>query len=80
MPTSKVAISIDTSLLSRLDELVARQVFPNRSKAIQAAVEEKLHRLSRTQLATECAKLNPDEERALAEEGMEWELEQWPTY
>ncbi|HVA51276.1 MAG TPA: ribbon-helix-helix domain-containing protein [Pirellulales bacterium] len=80
MASSKVAISIDSSLLSRLDELIARRVFPNRSKAIQAAVEEKLQRLNRTQLAIECAKLDPAEEKRLAELGLEAELERWPAY
>lgn len=80
MPTSKVAITIDSGLLKELDQLIAKQVFPNRSKAIQIAIEDKLSRLRRTRLAIECAKLAPHEEAALAEEGMEMELERWPAY
>jgi metal-responsive CopG/Arc/MetJ family transcriptional regulator len=68
--TTKVAITIDKALLAKLDRLVERKLFPNRSKAIQAAVQDKLARLDRTRLARECAKLNPREEKALAEEGM----------
>ena len=68
MGRSKVAISLDESTLNRLDKLVQKQVFPNRSKAIQEAVVEKLARLERSRLAQECAKLDPALERALAEE------------
>lgn len=78
MATTKVAVTIDSTLLAELDTLVTQQVFPNRSRAIQAALEEKLTRLRRTRLARECAKLDPVEEQALAEEGMEQELETWP--
>jgi hypothetical protein len=44
------------------------------------AVAETLQRLSRTRLAREAAKLDPAEERALAEEGMATELATWPEY
>ena len=42
MSTAKIAISIDEQVLARLDRLVKTHIFPNRSKAIQAAVQEKL--------------------------------------
>ncbi len=45
MTTTKVAVTIDTTLLTEIDQLVAQQVFPNRSKAIQAALEDKLARI-----------------------------------
>ena len=80
MPTSKVAITIDSGLLKELDKLIAKQVFPNRSRAVQVALEDKLSRLKRTRLAIECAKLDPRTEAAVAEEGIEVELEQWPEY
>jgi len=80
MASAKIAITIDETTLHRLDRLVRNRVFPNRSKAIQDAVEEKLEKLERNRLARECAKLNPGVEQAMAEEGMEEELEQWPEY
>jgi metal-responsive CopG/Arc/MetJ family transcriptional regulator len=80
MARSKVAISLDRGTLKRLDRLVRRAVFPNRSQAIQAAVEEKLARLERRRLAQECAKLDPAFEKALAEEGMSEGLASWPEY
>jgi metal-responsive CopG/Arc/MetJ family transcriptional regulator len=80
MPRSKVAISLEENTLRRLDLLVKQAVFPNRSQAIQTAVEEKLERLDRSRLARECAKLDPAAEKALAEEGMSEELPAWPEY
>ena len=80
MGRSKVAISLDESTLHRLDELVQKQVFPNRSQAIQEAVAEKLARLQRSRLARECAKLDPAFEKALAEEGVSEDLAEWPEY
>ena len=80
MGTSKIAITIDNKLVKQLDNLVNSQVFPNRSKAIQKAVEEKLMRMEKSRLAQECAKLDPKYEQTLAEEGFSKELEDWPEY
>ena len=80
MARAKVAISLDENTLDRLDRLVKNQVFPNRSRAIQEAVEEKLSRLDRSRLARECAKLDPAFEKSLAEEGISEELAEWPEY
>ena len=80
MARSKVAISLDESTLNRLDHLVKRRVFPNRSQAIEEAVAEKLARLEKSRLAQECAKLDPRFERALAEEGLSEDMMEWPEY
>jgi metal-responsive CopG/Arc/MetJ family transcriptional regulator len=80
MPRAKVAISLDASTLERLDKLVARAVFSNRSQAIQEAVEEKLSRMEKSRLARECAKLDPTFEKALAEEGLSEDATEWPEY
>jgi len=80
MATAKVAITIEKSTLIELDKLVDDNVFPNRSRAIQEAVAEKLQRLRRSRLARECSKLDPEFEKAIAEEGMGEEVEQWPVY
>ena len=80
MGRSKVAISLDGSTLKRLDKLVQKQVFPNRSQAIEEAVAEKLDRLEKSRLAEECAKLDPAFEKALAEEGLSEDLAEWPKY
>ncbi|MBI4353276.1 MAG: CopG family transcriptional regulator [Candidatus Omnitrophica bacterium] len=80
MNAAKVAISLDRSLLTRLDQLVRAHVFPNRSRAIQTAVQEKITRLDRSRLARECAKLDPRFEQKMAEEGFSRELDEWPRY
>jgi len=80
MSTAKIAITIEEDVLDRLDKLVLSNVFPNRSKAIQEAIKEKLSRVDRSRLARECAKLDPAIEKALAEEGFSREIEGWPEY
>jgi metal-responsive CopG/Arc/MetJ family transcriptional regulator len=80
MSTSKIAITLQRETLKRLDRLVKGRVYPSRSRAIQAAVEEKIARIEQNQLARECDKLDPLEEKSLAEEGISQELEQWPEY
>jgi len=80
MSRVKVAITIDRQTLQRVDGLVSRKAFPSRSRAIQEAVAEKLARMERSRLASECAKLDPKFEKALAEEGLGRELETWPEY
>jgi len=80
MAASKIAITIDDNLLKRLDMLVKSNCFPNRSKAIQEAVTEKLMRIDKSRLARECDKLDPEFEQSMAEEGISMELEEWPEY
>ena len=70
MPKTKVALTIDAELLDRVDDLVARRWFRNRSQAVEAALAEKLAWLARTRLAEETAKLDPREEQRLADEGL----------
>ena len=80
MASVKVAVTIDSETLKRVDALVAKKVFPNRSRAVQTAVAEKLARMGRNRLAEECAKLDPAYEQALADEGLSQELDNWPAY
>lgn len=68
MSAAKVAITIDPGLLSIVDRWVKQGRYPNRSQAIQAALREKLERWKRTRLSEELLKLDPKEERAMAEE------------
>ena len=80
MPKTKVALTLDTELLERVDELVAKQRFRNRSQAVEAALADKVTRLARTRLARESAKLNPKDEKRLADEGLVDTLDAWPEY
>jgi Arc/MetJ-type ribon-helix-helix transcriptional regulator len=80
MPKTKVALTIDSALLERVDELVDQRRFRNRSQAFEAALADKLQRLARTRLARESAKLNPRDEKRLADEGLADDLASWPEY
>ena len=80
MSVAKVTISIESSLLRRVDHLVKARVFSNRSQAIQAAVEEKVSRLDSNRLVQECAKLDKAQEQALADEGLASEVSGWLEY
>jgi Arc/MetJ-type ribon-helix-helix transcriptional regulator len=74
MATAKIAISLNEGTVKKLDRLVKNRIFPSRSKVIQNAVEEKLKKLEKGRLARECAKLALEFEKALAEEGLSYEL------
>ena len=80
MAKTKLAITLETSMVNELDQLVSKRRFANRSQAIESAVAEKLARIAKTRLATECAKLDPREERTLAEEGLAGSRDTWPEY
>jgi metal-responsive CopG/Arc/MetJ family transcriptional regulator len=80
MPTAKIAISLDNSLLKEVDSLVKKKIYANRSNVIQEAVREKLLKINKSRLAKECAKLDVDFEQSLAEEGFSQELKTWPEY
>ena len=80
MSVAKVTISIESSLLEKVDRFVHDRIYSNRSQAIQVAVKEKVERLDRNRLARECAKLDKEEERAFADLGLASEVEQWPEY
>ena len=58
MPKTKVALTLDSELLERVDELVDRRRFRNRSQAIEAALADKLERLARFGVLGEV--LNPE--------------------
>ena len=80
MAKTKLAVTLEAALVDELDQLVAERRFPSRSQAIEVAVAEKIERLAKTRLARECAKLDPDEERAMAEEGLAGSRDTWPEY
>jgi metal-responsive CopG/Arc/MetJ family transcriptional regulator len=80
MAKLKVAVTLDSGVLDRVDLLVQEHQFPNRSRMIETALLEKLERIERTRLARECAKLDPTEERALVDEGLAEDVGAWPAY
>ena len=63
---------------SDLDRGVLQGRYPNRSRALQSAVDLLVEREKRSRLARELAKLDRGEEQRLAEEGLG--DESWPQY
>lgn len=78
MGVTKVAITLEEKTLKEVDRLVRERRYPNRSRAVQAALEEMMRRRSRARLTEETAKLDVAEEQALAEEGVGDEA--WAEY
>ena len=76
----KLAITLDEDLFREMDLLVEKKIFPSRSRMIGEALREKLERVRMEKLTEECAKLDPDFEKVLAEEGISGEVKEWPEY
>ncbi|CAA6820820.1 MAG: Unknown protein [uncultured Sulfurovum sp.] len=80
MTRAKIAITIDQVLLELLDSLVQNKTFNNRSQAINTALKEKLSRIQKTRLELECQKLVMEDERELADIGIEEDFREWDKY
>ena len=57
MAKTKVAVTLDSQTVRRVDRLVRDARYPNRSQAIEAAVAAQLERLEGRRLAEECGSL-----------------------
>jgi len=68
MSTAKVAITLEEDFLKEIDRWVSEGKYPNRSKAIQETLNEKITNWRWKRLIEEVSKLNPKEEQAMAEE------------
>ena len=80
MPTVKLAVTIDEGVIRDVDRWIAAGEYPNRSRALQAALLElRDRRARRRRLLRELAKLNYREERELAEERLRAEAI-WPEF
>ena len=80
MNAAKIAISIEPSLLKRVDSLVSQKLFRSRSEIFQIAVSEQIERFDEDVLSRECAKLDPIEEQTFADCGLSNDLTEWPAY
>ena len=79
MATTRVVISLDEQLLRELDRWVAEGEFPSRSRAVQTALTVLKERRTDRAFLEELAKLDPVEERALADEFLGGAAA-WPEY
>jgi Arc/MetJ-type ribon-helix-helix transcriptional regulator len=66
----KVAVTLDKRTVEDLDRWVREGKYPNRSRALQTAVDLLADREKRFRLARELSKLDCEEERRMAEEGL----------
>ena len=71
MVKNRIVVEIDSELLAGIDEFIDQQRFVDRGEFVEAAVSRQVVRLRRDRLAEACLRLDPDEERGLAEEGIE---------
>lgn len=67
---TKIAVTLDQKTVADLDRWVREGRYPNRSRALQSAVDMLSEREKRSRLARELAKLDPQEENRMAEEGL----------
>jgi Arc/MetJ-type ribon-helix-helix transcriptional regulator len=74
----KIAVTLEQRTVADLDRWVREGKYPNRSRALQSAVNLLSEREKRTRLARELAKIDPQEERHLAEQGLGDRT--WPDY
>jgi len=74
----KIAVTLDQSTVADLDRWVREGRYPNRSRALQSAVDLLSEREKRTRLARELARIDPIEEKRMAEQGLG--DGEWPEY
>jgi len=77
MPAAKIAVTVNEKVVKQMDRLVKEGKYKSRSSVIQDALEEKLKDKKRTRLIAELSKLDPKEERHLADEFLQLDAEQW---
>jgi metal-responsive CopG/Arc/MetJ family transcriptional regulator len=80
MKQAKIAVSLDQELLDKVDNLVKKHLFKNRSQAVQIALRKNVERIEHKRLAEECAKLDIATEQQMADEGLGEDLKEWPEY
>jgi Arc/MetJ-type ribon-helix-helix transcriptional regulator len=74
----KIAVTLERGTVAELDRWVREGKYPNRSRALQSAVDLLAERERRRRLARELGKLNKREEQRMAEEGLG--ASPWPPY
>ena len=80
MSTRKIAITLKEGLLRKIDRWVSEGLYPSRSRVIQETLEKRMANWRRKRLIEEVSKLNPKEERTIAEEGISAGNEVWDEY
>jgi len=74
----KISVTLEKETIAELDRWVREGKYPNRSRALQSAVDFLAERDARRRLARELAKLDRREEQRIADEGLG--ASSWPPY
>ena len=74
----KIAVTLESRSVADLDRWVREGRYPNRSRALQSAVDLLVERERRTRLVRELKKLDPAEEQRMADEGLG--DNSWPAF
>ena len=77
MNRQRVSISLDKRTLRRLDRWVRDGIYPSRSRAIEGELKALSTPADLRPLIRECGRLDPNEERSLAEEWLDGERDAW---
>ena len=80
MAAKKIAITLEQNLVEDIDRMVSEGKYPNRSRAIQEALRDKISKDRKIRLKRESAKLSREQERNFAEEGLIGDAGTWPEY
>jgi len=71
MSTIRVTVTIDQFLINQVDKMVEKNLFKNRSAAIQTAVEDEIQKVKEKSFELACSMLDKNEEQELADEWLE---------
>mgnify|MGYP002278495076 CR=1 FL=1 len=77
MPAAKIAVTVDKKIVKQIDRLVKEGKYRSRSSVIQTALEEILKNKKRKRLIEELTRLDPREERELADEFLQPDSGEW---
>jgi len=80
MASAKIAITLEQECLKEIDLWVSEGRYPNRSRAIQEVLKEKIARWRKRRLISVLSQVVPEEERKSSEEGFETVNEVWDEY
>ncbi|MDQ7823128.1 MAG: CopG family transcriptional regulator [Candidatus Eremiobacteraeota bacterium] len=80
MASAKIAITLEHECLKEIDLWVSEGLYPNRSKAIQEVLKERIARWRKNRLQSALSQVVPEEERKLSEEGFDAVNKAWEKY
>ena len=80
MGTTQILVSLDDETVAQLGALVKNGGYTSLDSVVAESIAMRLALGRSKSLAEQCALLDPENEKALAEEGMSEALRSWPEY